>query len=243
MSRTRMFDDEEPSESPENPSPRTTIVGVQPEGDPQGMPPVPTGIQSLLRLAAVDATFRQQLLDRRDQVAGAAEVELTASERAILRAIPEDQLRQMAEQLPPPAPPRRAFLRQTAATAVVLLGGAAMASTIEACCGGISENPIERPGHNEMQGEGGAAPDWPPEETPVEDPAEPTPERPDHPEMQTTGGAAPDWPEEDATPEEERPTPDKRPTRGHTADVPPARQDNPQSTAKGGARPDLPDED
>jgi len=235
MSRTRMMDGDDPTTAPEEqetPSPRTTIVGGQPEREGAGMPPVPTGIQTLLRLASVDAAFRDELVARRGEVANPAGVELTASEEAILRSIPGDQLRQMAEQMPPPPSPRRAFLRQTAATAVVLLGGAAMATAVEACCG---EDEIPRPLHKDMETEGGADPHWD-EETPEPATEESTPERPDHNEMQENGGAAPD------VPEEIEPTPAPV-SRGISPDVPPRRPQKPDHAAKGGARSDYPDED
>ncbi len=146
------------------PSPRTTIVGGRPPDDDPALPPVPVGIQSLLRLASVDPAFREELVRRRAAVAGAAGIELTASERAILAAIPDRALADMAERMPPPAPPRRAFLRQTAATAVVLLGGAAMADALSACCGADTldapwtGDAPERPDVREMEVEGGASP-------------------------------------------------------------------------------------
>lgn len=125
MGRSRMFSDDPPEES-KNPSPRTTIVGGRPPEESPQTPPVPTGMQKLLRLAAVDPEFARELVLRRDQVAAAAGVELNARERAMLQAVPEEQLRAMIEILPPPPEARRDFLRKTAATAVVLLGGAVL---------------------------------------------------------------------------------------------------------------------
>jgi hypothetical protein len=236
MARSRMMGDD----PPEAPSPRKTIVGGRPPEKGDGGPPVPTGIQSLLRLASVDGRFRDELVERRASIADAAGVNLTGSEAAILGSIPDHQLREMAVKMPPPNPDRRAVLRQTAATAVVLLGGAAMAEAVSACCG--SELTPGRPEHNIMQGEGGAAPDEPEIETPSEietPPAEDDIERPDHNEMMETGGAAPDIPPEPEppttiggatadeppaptlTPPPEEPTPEPPPlTRGHSHDVP-----------------------
>lgn len=245
--KTRMFTGDEPPEQADaedtgTPSPRTTIVGGRPPEDDAKVPPVPTGIQRLLRLASVDESFRQELIDRRAEVAEAAGVELTPSERAILTAIPADQLARMAGQLPEPTPDRRSFLRKTAATAVVLLGGAAL-SDCDSCdksnqlvsepapdqpkdsnlqWAGISpDQPPPRPDHRDMDTEGGAAPDEPPPRPHVREmgekggaaPDDPPP-RPDHNEMPTTGGAAPDEPPE---------RPDRVPS-------PP-----------GGARPDIPE--
>ena len=132
--------------TPETPSPRTTIVGGRPPEERAPARPVPTGIQRLLRLAALDPAFRDELVRRRAAAAGAAGVALTTSEAAVLAAIPTEQLEQMAGSLPPPARGRRDFLRQTAATAVVLLGGAALGATQIGC-------PIAA---------GGARPDMPP---------------------------------------------------------------------------------
>jgi hypothetical protein len=135
MSRSRMFGDDDPK----NPSPRTTIVGGQPPLSCRGasppapqpqedadLPPVPTGLQRLMRLASVDPAFARELGARRAEVAAAAGIELTASERAILQAIPAAHLQAMIGGLPPPDEDRRSFLRQTAASAVVLLGGAVL---------------------------------------------------------------------------------------------------------------------
>ncbi|MDP7114601.1 MAG: hypothetical protein QGH45_21690 [Myxococcota bacterium] len=219
MARSRMMGDD----PPETPSPRKTIVGGRPPEKGDGALPIPTGIQSLLRLASVDGQFRDELVERRASIAGAAGVTLTASEAAILGSIPDSQLREMAVKMPPPNPDRRAVLRQTAATAVVLLGGAAMAEAVSACCG--SELTPSRPEHNMMQTEGGAAPDEP-EHGELPEPETPDQEldRLDHNEMMTTGGAAPDIPEEPEIPPPpppEEPTPEPPPlTRGHSHDVP-----------------------
>lgn len=59
------------------------------------LPPVPTGIQRLLRLAAADEGFRRELLKQREQAAESAGLGLTASEQAIVAAIPAAQLTAM----------------------------------------------------------------------------------------------------------------------------------------------------
>ena len=205
------------------PSPRPTIVGGRPPEEGAEPPPVPTGIQRLLRLASVDAAFRRELVARPAALAVTAGVDLTASEQAVLEAIDSGQLDEMARNMPPPPPQRRDFLRHTAATAVVLLGGAALSGAMQACCpgedtpqrvlrremqedGGASpEEPPERPESRLMETEGGAEPDEPPEPTPPEEPVtedidellqdlEEVLDRPDHPELLSTGGAAPDLP-------------------------------------------------
>jgi hypothetical protein len=237
-----MMRDDDPTEG-QTPSPRTTIVGGRPPEDGASLPPVPTGIQRLLRLASVDEKFRAQLVERRAEVAGAAEVELTPSEAAVLAAIPAAQLEQMAAKMPPPAPPRREFLRQTAATAVVLLGGAALGEAVTGCKKKPKDtdpDSPERPDSRELETVGGAAPDVPPDrpdhrmQAPGGAAPDEPPDRPDHREMDTEGGAAPDEPPD-------RPDKQEMHTRGGSApDEPPERPDH-RMQAPGGANPDLPE--
>lgn len=242
MGRSRMFGDEAPAESGSSASPRTTIVGGRPPEPSVGLPPVPTGIERLLRLAAVDQAFRQVLVERRGAAAEAAGFELTPNEGAILSAIPANQLVAMAESLPAPAQPRRQFLQQAAASAVLALGGAALANCAD--CDptrGIRSDVPQRPEHNEMQETGGAAPDIPPEpESPPPRPEHPEippepqpPPRPDHSDMQGNGGAAPDLPSL-------RP-PEKHLTRGITHDLPPPRPEHSETQLLGGALSDEPE--
>jgi hypothetical protein len=237
MGRSRMFDNEEPEQ---NQSPRTTIVGGRPpEGRGNG-PAVPTGIQKLLRLAGEDDKFRAVFLEQRAGVAKAAGVELSASEKAILSAVPARQLEAMIDRVPPVTPDRRDFLRQTAASAVVLLGGAALGEAVSGCDkqqsgtpaanstnapheGPFAQPPMDeeqplRPDHKNMDTEGGMAPDEPPP-------------RPDYNHM-APGGARPDEP--DAAP----PTPPK--TRGISPDMPPPRPDHNDTMRTGGVAPDMP---
>jgi hypothetical protein len=221
-------------------SPRTTIVGGRPPEAQGGLPPVPIGLERLLRLAAVDPAFGAELIARRVEVAAAAGVDLTRSEAAILAAIPAAQLEAMIARVPPPAPSgRREFLQQAAASAVVALGGAALASC--EVCGpttrGIQpdlppERPVEpmpptgiapdvpppRPEVNQTATDGGAAPDVPPP-------------RPDVNQTASEGGAAPDVPPP-------RPV-YVDPAAGQVPAVPP-RPATPNATR--GIRPDDPDD-
>jgi hypothetical protein len=66
------------------------------------LPPVPVGVQRLLRLAAASEPFLAELERDAEAAAGAAGVALTTSERAILRAISTEQLRQMVAVVPEP---------------------------------------------------------------------------------------------------------------------------------------------
>lgn len=240
MGRSRMFDHEEPGE---NQSPRTTIVGGRPPESRDDVPPVPTGIQKLLRLAGEDEAFRAIFLERRAAVAEAAGVTLSASEKAILSAVGARQLEAMIQRVPPTPRDRRQFLRQTAASAVVLLGGAALSESVSGCKqqsgpgpaasstgdtpapGPFAEPPPDdeptRPDHNPMYSEGGAAPDEPPP-------------RPDHNHM-APGGVRPDLDAGVPEPAE--------PTRGIRPDIPPMRKDHNDTMRAGGAAPDMPGDD
>lgn len=198
-----------------------------------GLPPVPTGLQRLLRLASVDLGFRRELLARRTDVAAAAGVPLTAHEAAVLRAVPEAQLAGMIDGLPAPAPDRRDFLRQAALAAVATLGGA-----LAVGCGDDKSEPAPRRPHDrEMETAGGAAPQPPPEPTLV-DAGPPEPEvtrgiRPDVPAP--PAGIRPDVPP--PAPSGPAPTP-----AGVRPDPPPERPSQRDMTTDGGANPEVPPE-
>ncbi|MBI5490654.1 MAG: hypothetical protein HY905_25190 [Deltaproteobacteria bacterium] len=203
MSRSRMFRDDEPMDS-RSVSPRTTIVGGRPPETRTDLPPVPTGIQKLLRLASVDGSFREELLRRRGGIAPVAGVALTPSERAILGVIPAAQLDTMIAALPPPPADRRTFLRQTASTAVMLLGGAVLAECVSACKGHRADLPpsgdADAAGVADVPVEAGAAADAPrPPGPPVWEGPPPRPE-----DMPPPAGAQPDWP---PGPSDEEPVP------------------------------------
>ena len=192
MARSRMFDHEEP-DSESNGSPRTTIVGGRPPATRGHAPPVPTGLQRLLRLAAEDAHFRRLLLEKRGDVALAAGVAMSNDENAILAVIPSHQLETMIRCVPPPSPRRRELLREAAAAAVVLLGGIGLAQGALGCVGervapdaassrsrdGCGSTAVvtddcaspARPDINDMMVVGGSAPDMPPPREDGEDSA------------------------------------------------------------------------
>jgi hypothetical protein len=158
--------------------PREVRAGTRRPTEPD-LPPVPVGLHKLLRLAAVDPGFRARLVAQRDEAAAAAGVRLTASERAILRAVPAGQLDQLAERMPPPRPEQATRLRQIAANAVLLLGGAALldgvacrksepaataaADTVAAVVSADAEfdEQCRRRAERLMESAGGTAPDLP----------------------------------------------------------------------------------
>ncbi len=118
MVRSRMFTSDKPTQKSKNPKTKSKNDGLH---------PIPTGLQSLLRLASVDPEFCEELIREREKAAHAAGIQLTRSETAMLRSITADGIRNMARGLPEPAMDRRSFLQQAARTAVLILGGAALA--------------------------------------------------------------------------------------------------------------------
>lgn len=167
--------------------------------------PVPTGIQRLLHLASADEAFRRELLARRVAAADAAGVELTRTEAAILRAVPEAQLAGTIDGLPVPPPDRRAFLARAAAAAVLALAGGVLATG----CG--EERPAAPAGNAAAAAD--AAPPPPPPPPPPPDAAvdggsvaAPPPAQP-----QPTRGIRPDVPQRPIR---------NRPSKGHRPDKP-----------------------
>jgi hypothetical protein len=144
--------------------------------EPRSMdvPPVPLGLEHVLALAAAHEGFAQELLTRRSEALLASGVELTASERAMLQALPAATLAQMAEALRPrlAAPERRRFFERAAAALVVVGGGAVGA----AGCGPKTPSPApDRSG----AGDGSLVPR---ERTRPDEPPAPTGIAPDRPE-------------------------------------------------------------
>lgn len=102
---------------------RTTIVGGRPPGSGQRVGPIPRGVEVLVKKAAVDAEFREVLLERRAAAAGEIGLELDPAEALMLAAVPADQLRAIIQRTTVPQEHRRAFLGQAAAAMLAAVGG------------------------------------------------------------------------------------------------------------------------
>jgi len=85
------------------------------------LPPVPSGLQRLIELAASDDSFRAELLARRSALAVPAAVSLTPSERRILDVLPAEQLAATIDGHAPGLAGRRAFLQGMALGALAML--------------------------------------------------------------------------------------------------------------------------
>jgi hypothetical protein len=106
---------------------RRTIVGGRPDDDLHRS--VPQGIEHVLQRAALVPAFRRKLLADRERALDTVAEELTDTERAILLAIPREQLERMIRGAAPLMPGRRSLLIRVAGVFGVLLGGALAAVT------------------------------------------------------------------------------------------------------------------
>ncbi len=119
-SSKKQFDSDRPEEQD---AVRTTIVGGRPTGSGQRVGPIPRGVEVLVKKAAVDAEFREVLLERRAAAAGEIGLELDPTEALMLAAVPADQLRAIIQRTTVPQEHRRAFLGQAAAAMLAAVGG------------------------------------------------------------------------------------------------------------------------
>lgn len=93
MSETKTGQHRERNEQRDIPPP--TIVGPRPEAESQGQMPVPRGLERLLTLACLSEEWRNKTLADPVRAAGEAQIELSPSESAILKTIPQQTLGQM----------------------------------------------------------------------------------------------------------------------------------------------------
>jgi hypothetical protein len=108
---------------PESP-PEAGTVGSPGQGPGQGARGYPQGIEVLLRRAAADPVFRDQLMEHRAGAAAAIGLELDPAEKAMLESIPQVQLLLTIERLETARGPRRGFVVKLAvATLVALAAG------------------------------------------------------------------------------------------------------------------------
>jgi hypothetical protein len=99
-----------------------TIVGGRPVARSQLLKGIPRGIEVLIKKASVDPEFRSVLLEKRANAASEIELELSATEAALLNAIPEAQIRKIIENTSVPDQHRRVFLGKVAAAMLALIG-------------------------------------------------------------------------------------------------------------------------
>jgi len=119
-------------------------------------PPIPVGMEELVSMAAASDDYARELVARRDQAAEASGVELTSTERAMLRAIDDATLTGVIEQWRDklPAPERREFLERASAALVILVGGGVVtgaAGCEKQTSSSGSKHPRAEPGGNAVK--------------------------------------------------------------------------------------------
>lgn len=98
-----------------------TIVGGRPLARSQMLKGIPRGIEVLIKKASVDPDFRCVLLEKRAEAAAEIELELSATEAAMLNAIPASQIEKIIENAKVPDEHRRVFLGRMAAAMLGVL--------------------------------------------------------------------------------------------------------------------------
>ena len=85
---------------------------MTPSDEKGAVPPIPVGLEELVSMGAASEEFAGALLDNPGETARASGVEMTATEQAMLRAIPAAQLAQVigALGLPPEGTPSRCMV-------------------------------------------------------------------------------------------------------------------------------------
>jgi len=84
----------------EGPRKRRTIVGGRPRGKDKPGTEIPRGVETLLKMAAIDPDFRRRLIQLRGTASKELGFKLTSSEAMILKSAPEDQLQAMIDAMP-----------------------------------------------------------------------------------------------------------------------------------------------
>jgi len=125
---------------------RTTIVGGRPPGSGHPIGNVPRGIEILVKKAAVDPEFKQQLLERRADAAAAIDLAIAPAEAVMLRAVSREQLDSLIAQTHVPDEHRRAFLGWAAAAMLATLG------FVPGCEPSKGVRPDEPPQRQEVKG-------------------------------------------------------------------------------------------
>ncbi len=157
----------------------TTIVGGRPVGQGQGYENIPHGIEVLIKKAAVDASFRQILLENRGQAVSEIKLGLTMAEATILKAATQAQLEAVIENTHVPDEQRPAFLGHDARAMLEAIATNCQCLTCRQTKGeDLVDDPDPLAASMGIQPDipqtRGIQPDWP-------TPPAPTGIRPDHP--------------------------------------------------------------
>jgi hypothetical protein len=171
--------------------PGPTVVGPQPAKREGGRKiQVPRGLEKLVALAKLSPEWREKVLTAPLAAADESELELSESERAIIKSVPRTSLEQMIDSFGEKLPEPRKFSRMAA--------GAAAAALLATSLTGCNDEP-------KPPAPTGSRPD-----VPATKPADPEPAPP------ATKGMRADFPK----PPEPKSEPVPPPTRGISPDLP-----------------------
>jgi hypothetical protein len=108
--------------------------------------PVPRGVEVLINKAAIDTSFKKQLLADRHGAADAIALELTPSENFLLSAIPNPQLEMIIDKTVVPEEHRPAFLGKVAQVMLLAIATMALNSCYQPLTDGIRpDKPMPAP--------------------------------------------------------------------------------------------------
>ncbi|HNY79163.1 MAG: hypothetical protein RBS72_09000 [Sedimentisphaerales bacterium] len=129
----------------------TTIVGGRPPGAGTHVGAIPRGVEVLLKKASVDAEFRRVLLEQRGDAAHRLDLELTDAERAMLAAIPAEQLERIIDNTKVEPEHRSVFLGGVGRLMLAAVIGVAVVSVMTPSLGhtvsfGITADEVRRHG-------------------------------------------------------------------------------------------------
>ena len=223
---------------------RTTIVGGRPPGSGRDNGSIPRGMEVLIKKAAVDPEFRSVLLEKRTEAANLIGLELTPSEAAMMKTIPERQLLSIVSHTDVPDRERRVFLGKAAAAMLGVLGAGVAGSCREAYTAGIKPDKTRNISK-------GIEPDVP-DKMPVTDGIRP--DVPDESGERVTQGVRPDVPKNVPAPTGIRPDVPPKPVAGvrpvvstnkpkadeKKAETPPPAPPKKKILYSRGVRPDIP---
>ena len=98
-----------------------TIVGGRPQAPRSMRSDIPRGLEILVKRAAIDTSFRAELLKRREKIAEELKIPLDASEIAMLACIPSEHLEKMIQATEVPPAQHKLLAKGTAAAMLALL--------------------------------------------------------------------------------------------------------------------------
>jgi hypothetical protein len=124
---------------------RRTIVGGRPMERRRRKVRIPIGIEKVLCRAAGDGAFRERLFRDRAAAVAALGDGLSAGERAVLAAVPEDVLRTMISNIDLKRHRRRSFFRGIAAASLAATTAVGTTECLESSTTGIDPSGWDAP--------------------------------------------------------------------------------------------------